>query len=79
MGIEVAPSTILRSVIRYTDEFANRWARFELIVGRSWRADETYIKVKGSVAMLNEAARSNGGRSEGQAFVSPKRRPMNAA
>lgn len=33
MGSSVAPSTILRWVIRYTDEFVNRWAPFELVVG----------------------------------------------
>jgi transposase, IS6 family len=47
LGIAVAPSTILRWVIRYTGEFVRRWAPFEMVVGRSWRADETYIKVKG--------------------------------
>ena len=45
--IAVAPSTILRWVVRYAEEFARRWEPFELMVGRSWRADETYIKVKG--------------------------------
>jgi transposase-like protein len=47
LGIAVAPSTILRWVVRYTGEFVRRWAPFEMVVGRSWRADETYIKVKG--------------------------------
>jgi transposase-like protein len=43
MGIVVAPSTILRWVIRYAEEFARRWRRFERPVGGSWRADETYV------------------------------------
>jgi transposase-like protein len=47
LGIAVAPSTILRWVVRYAEEFARRWEPFELTVGRSWRADETYIKVNG--------------------------------
>jgi transposase-like protein len=55
LGIAVAPSTILRWVVRYAQEFANRWAQFELPVGRSWRADETYIKVKGGWMYLNRA------------------------
>jgi transposase-like protein len=45
LGIAVAPSTILRWVVRYSAEFVRRWDPFELIVGRSWRADETYVKV----------------------------------
>jgi transposase-like protein len=43
MGILVAPSTILRWVIRYAEEFGRRWHAFERPVGGSWRADETYI------------------------------------
>src|SRR4030095_9707160 len=46
LGIAVAPSTILRWVIRYTGGFIRLWAPFERVVGRSWRADETYIKVE---------------------------------
>src|SRR5689334_16092134 len=38
-------STILRWVVRYPKEFANRWLQFEQRVGRSWRADDTYVKV----------------------------------
>jgi transposase-like protein len=41
-GIAVAPSTILRWVVRYSEEFVRRWDPFEMVVGRSWRADETY-------------------------------------
>ena len=48
LGMAVAPSTILRWVIRYTGEFVRRWEPFELVVGRSWRADETYVKVSGA-------------------------------
>src|SRR4051794_27867499 len=42
LGVSVSPSTILRWVVRYAEEFAKRWMRFEQHVGRSWRADETY-------------------------------------
>jgi transposase-like protein len=45
LGIAVAPSTILRWVVRYAEEFARCWEPFELMVGRSWHAGETYIKV----------------------------------
>jgi transposase-like protein len=44
LGIAVSPSTILRWVVRYTGEFVSRRARFEIIDGRSWRADEAYVK-----------------------------------
>ena len=59
-GVRVAPSTILRWVIRYTGEFVQRWAPFELAVGRSWRADETYIKVKGQWMFLYRAVDERG-------------------
>ena len=35
LGIPVAPSTILRWVVRYSEEFVRRWAPYELVVGRS--------------------------------------------
>ena len=60
MGVAVAPSTILRWVIRYTEEFVRRWETFELLVGRSWRADETYIKVKGGWVYLYRAVDERG-------------------
>jgi transposase-like protein len=60
MGIAVSPSTILRWVVRYTREFVSRWARFEMIAGRSWRADETYIKVNGGWVYLYRAVDEKG-------------------
>jgi transposase-like protein len=45
LGVLVAPSTILRWVVRYADKFGQRWRQFERPVGGSWRCDETYIKV----------------------------------
>ena len=55
LGAPVAPSTILRWVVRYTAELVRRWKPFELTVGRSWRADETYIKVSGGRMYLYRA------------------------
>jgi transposase-like protein len=45
LGVLVAPSTILRWVVRYAADFSQLWSQFERPVGRSWRCDETYIKV----------------------------------
>jgi len=47
LGVSVAPSTILRWVIRYVPEFEKRWQAYERPVGDSWRVDETYLKVGG--------------------------------
>src|SRR5215813_4434667 len=44
LGFSIAPSTILRWAVPYTEEFVHRWEPFELGVGRLWRADETYIQ-----------------------------------
>jgi transposase-like protein len=40
-------TTILRWVQRLVPEFERRWNRYSQTVGRSWRCDETYVKVKG--------------------------------
>ena len=60
LGIAVAPSTILRWVVRYTGEFVRRWSPFEMVVGRSWRADETYVKVNGGWMFLYRAVDEQG-------------------
>src|SRR5262249_29976320 len=60
LGAPVAPSTILRWVVRYTEEFVRRWQPFEQMVGRSWRADETYIKVNGGWVYLYRAVDERG-------------------
>ena len=60
LGIAVAPSTILRWVIRSAGEFVRRWAPFEMVVGPSWRADETYIKVRGGWMYLHRAVDDRG-------------------
>jgi len=43
-GLQLAHTTILRWVRRYSPEFIKRWNRFGIGSGRSWRVDETYIK-----------------------------------
>ena len=46
--------------MRYAEEFANRWLHFEQRVGRSWRADETYVKVCGQWMFLYRAVDERG-------------------
>jgi len=60
LGVSVAPGTILRWVVRYSEEFAKRWLHFEQRVGRSWRADETYVKVQGGWMFLYRAVDERG-------------------
>ena len=36
-------------------EFENRWRRFARAVGRSWRVDETYVKIRGEWCYLYRA------------------------
>src|SRR4051794_18705871 len=66
LGVLVAPCTILRWVIRYSAEFAQRWRAYAKPVGRSWRADETYIKVGGEWMYLYRAVDERGRTVESQ-------------
>ena len=54
-GLHLAHTTILHWVQRYAPEFIKRWNRFGRPAGRSWRVDETYIKVRGQWMYLNGA------------------------
>ena len=51
-GLSLAHTTILRWVRHYTPEFEKRWRRYALAVGRSWRVDETYVKIRGEWCYL---------------------------
>lgn len=46
-GLALAHTTIMRWVQRFVPEFEKRWNRFARKAGRSWRVDETYVKIKG--------------------------------
>src|SRR6266404_3214639 len=48
-GIDLAHTTTMRWVQRYVPELAKHWQRYARPVGRSWRVDEMYIKVKGHI------------------------------
>ncbi|CAB3775009.1 hypothetical protein LMG29542_08391 [Paraburkholderia humisilvae] len=54
-GLSLAHTTILRWVRRYTPEFVKRWYRFAAPAGRSWRVDETWLKVRGRWVYLYRA------------------------
>ena len=51
-GIDLAHTTIMRWIQRYVPEFEKRWNRFACKAGRSWRVDETYVKIKGCMAAV---------------------------
>ena len=51
-GLSMAHTTIMRWVQRYAPEFEKRWRRFAWAVGRSWRVDETYVKIRGKWCYL---------------------------
>ena len=60
LGVLVAPSTILRWVVRYAEDFSRLWRPLERPVGKSWRCDETYIKVGGQWMYLYRAVDERG-------------------
>ena len=60
LGIAVAPCTILRWVVRYSMELTHRCQQYQKPVGRSWRADETYVRVSGRWMYLYRAVDERG-------------------
>ena len=54
-GLSLAHTTIMRWVRHYTPESETRWCRYALAVGRSWRVDETYVKIRGEWCYLYRA------------------------
>ena len=54
-GLSMAHTTIMRWVQRYAPEFEKCWRRFGRAVGRSWRVDETYVKIRGEWCFLYRA------------------------
>src|SRR6266853_5038362 len=59
-GIDLAHTTIMRWIQRYVPEFERRWNRFACKAGRSWRVDETYVRIKGRWTYLYRAVDSDG-------------------
>jgi putative transposase len=59
-GAAVDHSTLSRWVIKYAPEFDKQFRRRQHPVGRSWRVDETYVKIKGKWAYLYRAVDKDG-------------------
>lgn len=75
-GVHLAHTTILRWVQHFAPEFIKRWNRFGKCSGRSWRFDETYVKVRGEWTYLYRAVDKAGQTVD---FRLSKRRDVDAA
>src|SRR5215467_1781593 len=59
-GVTVDYSTLKRWVIKYAPEIEKQFRRYQRPVGRSWRMEETYVKIKGKWAYLYRAVDKEG-------------------
>ena len=59
-GVTVDHSTLNRWVIKYAPEIEKQFRHRQRSVGRSWRLDETYVKIKGKSAYLYRAVDKEG-------------------
>jgi transposase-like protein len=75
-GVTLTRIMILRWVQRYVPEYEKRWNEYSRPVGRSWRCDETYIKVKGQWTYLCRAVDRQGWTGD---FLLSERRNVAAA
>ncbi len=75
-GISVDHTTIYRWVIKYSEALEQTARKKKKPVGKSWRMDETYIKVKGKWKYLYRAVDKEGNTVE---FLLTAKRDMKAA
>jgi putative transposase len=59
-GVAVDHATLNRWVIKYAPEFEKQFRRRQQPVGKSWRMDETYVRVKGQWKYLYRAVDKEG-------------------
>src|ERR1700750_3083326 len=59
-GVSVDHSTLNRWVLKYAPEVEKQFRGRQRPVGRSWRMDETYVKIKGKSAYLYRAVDKEG-------------------
>jgi putative transposase len=59
-GVAVDHSTLNRWVIKYAPEVEKQFRRRQRPVGKSWRLDETYVRIKGKWAYLYRAVDTEG-------------------
>src|SRR6185503_8139298 len=59
-GVAVDHSTLNRWVIKYAPEVEKQFRRRQQPVGKSWRMDETYVRIKGQSKYLYRAVDKEG-------------------
>ena len=75
-GVDVDHATLQRWVVKYTPMVEAKFRMKKRTVGRSWRMDETYIKIKGTWHYLYRAVDKEGNTID---FLLTKKRDTKAA